>query len=101
MIGNPENRPPTHPGEALREDFLPELGLTQEELAARLHISFRRVNEIVNKRRRVTTDTALRLARLFDQTPEFWLNMQQAYDLYEAERGNLAKDLDRIEPLNV
>jgi addiction module HigA family antidote len=95
------DQPPIHPGEALREDFLPELGLTQQQLAERLHISFRRVNEILNEKRPVTMDTALRLGRLFGQSPAFWMNMQLAYDLWHAEHGGAAGDIEDIRPLDV
>lgn len=97
-----ERRPPTHPGEALKEDFLPELGLTQEELAARLGISFQRLNAILNRRRPVTMDTALRLGRLFGQSAAFWMNLQLAYDLYHAERSPEAKEIEKaVEPITV
>lgn len=80
----PTNRAPTHPGEVLREEFLKRYGITQTELAARLHIPFQRVNMIVQEKRAVTPDTALRLARLFDTTVDFWLNLQTACDVYAA-----------------
>lgn len=79
-------RRPTHPGAILREDILPETGLTQGELAERLGVSRRTVNEIIQERRPVTTDMACRLAVAFGNAPEFWLNMQQAVDLYEAQQ---------------
>lgn len=83
MLNNRQRRP-THPGAILREDILPEAGISQTELADMLRVSRRTVNEIVNERRPVTTDMALRLARFFNTTPEFWLNMQQAVDVWEA-----------------
>jgi addiction module HigA family antidote len=92
----PTDAPPAHPGEALREDFLPELGLSQSEVARRLNISFRRVNEILNEKRSVTPDTALRLGKLFGQSPEFWMNLQLTHDLYHARRSKTARDLDKI-----
>lgn len=95
----PNTRPPTHPGEMLLEEFLRPLGMTQTELAARIHVSFPRVNEIVNGKRGVTPDTALRLARLFGTTPEFWLNGQQNWDLWHALHSDGARDLDAIEPI--
>lgn len=102
MTSNPTHRAPTHPGEALREDFLPELGMTQEQLAARLGISFRRVNEILNQKRPVTLDTALRLGRLFGQSPAFWMNLQLAWDLYQAEHGETAQKVaEEVEPLAI
>ena len=70
----PKNRPPIHPGAILLKDFLTPLGLTQTELAQGIRVSFPCVNEIVNGKRGITTDTALRLSRLFRTTPRFWLN---------------------------
>lgn len=99
MVRIPTDRSPPHPGEALREDFLPEVGLTQQQLADRLHISFRRVNEILNEKRPVTLDTALRLGRLFGQSPTFWMNLQLAWDLYQAQHGPQAEEVRTIEPL--
>jgi addiction module HigA family antidote len=99
MVRLPTDRPPTHPGEALREDFLPDAGLTQSAAARRLRMSFRRLNEIINGRRAVTPDTALRLGRLFGQTPDFWMNLQMRWDLYHALRSQAARDLDRIDPI--
>ncbi len=82
----PANRTPTHPGEVLLEEFLKPYGMTQKELAERIGVSYPRVNELIRGRRGVTPDTALRLARLFGTSPEFWLNLQQAYDLYRARQ---------------
>jgi len=77
-------RKPTHPGELIREDLLPETGMSQTQLARLMGVSRRTVSEIVNERRRVTPDIAFRLAKVFNSTPEMWLNMQQAVDLWEA-----------------
>lgn len=77
-------RKPTHPGELIREDLLLETGMSQTQLARLMGVSRRTVSEIVNERRRVTPDIAFRLARVFNSTPEMWLNMQQAVDLWEA-----------------
>lgn len=76
---------PIHPGEVLREDFLKELGMSANALAKALKVPTPRINEIVRERRGVTADTALRLARYFDSTPQFWLNLQAAYELRVAE----------------
>lgn len=76
---------PVHPGEILREDYLAELGMSANALAKALRVPAPRVNEIVRERRGVTADTALRLARYFGTTPQFWLNLQSAYDLRRAE----------------
>lgn len=100
MVRIPTDRPAIHPGEILREEFLADYGWTQQQLADRLGISFRRVNEILNEKRPVTMDTALRLGRLFDQTPDFWLNLQLAYDLWHALHGELAKTVEReVQPI--
>lgn len=95
----PKNRPPTHPGEMLLEEFLKPLGMTQTELAERIHVSFPRVNELINGHRGVTPDTALRLSRLFGTTAEFWLNGQRNWDLWHALHSDQAKDVDSIEPI--
>jgi len=83
----PTHRPPTHPGEILLEEFLKPLGLTQVTAAARMGIPLNRLNEIVRRRRGMTADTALRLARLLGTSPEFWMNLQTAWDLYHAARA--------------
>lgn len=94
----PKYRRPAHPGAVLLEEFLRPLGITQKEAADRLRISYPRMNEIVNGRRAVTPDTALRLARFTGVEPEFWLNLQQAVDLWDALRSDEAEDIDEIEP---
>ena len=78
--------PPIHPGENLREEFMKPLGLSANALARRLGVTTARVNEIANERRGVTADTALRLARCFSTTLEFWMNLQQRYELEAARR---------------
>lgn len=95
----PTHRPPTHPGEILLEDFLKPLGLTQTRLAELIGVHYPRVNEIVNGKRGITPDTALRLSRLFGTTPEFWLNGQLECDLYAAIHSDRAKEIKRIKPL--
>ena len=95
----PKNGPPTHPGEMLLEEFLKPLGMSQTELAERIHVSYPRVNEIINGKRGVTPDTALRLSKLFGTTAEFWLNGQRNWDLWHALRSETAEDLKRIEAL--
>ncbi len=97
----PNNRPPTHPGEMLLEEFLKPLGMTQTELAERTGVSYPRINEIVNGKRGVTPDTALRLSRLLGTTPEFWLNGQRNWDLWHAMNSDGTEDLDRIVPVAV
>ncbi len=78
--------PPIHPGEILREEFMKPLNLSANALAQRLGVTTARVNEIANERRGITADTALRLARCFSTTPEFWMNLQQRYELEAARR---------------
>lgn len=89
---NPSNSMrPIHPGEVLREEFLAELGLSAHALALELKVPAPRINEIVRERRSITPDTALRLARYFGTTPQFWLNLQTSYDLKIAQRELGAK----------
>ena len=83
----------------LLEEFLKPLGMTQTTLAERIGVSYPRVNELVNGKRGVTPDTALRLSRLFGTTPEFWLNGQRNWDLWHALRTPAASDIKRIRPL--
>ncbi len=79
------NMRPIHPGEVLREEFLIPLGMSAHALALELKVPAPRINEIVRERRAVTPDTALRLARYFGTTPQFWMNLQTSYDLKFAE----------------
>ncbi len=97
----PKSRRPVTPGEVFHEDFLVPLGITQKDAAARLHISYPRMNEIVNGKRTVTPDTALRFAKFTDTEPEFWLNLQQAVDLWDALHSDQAVDLAAIQPAQV
>jgi addiction module HigA family antidote len=89
---------PTHPGEALREDFMPDYGLSTAGLAKALCVSRQTVNEILRQRRSISPIMALRLSRLFGNSPDFWLNAQNAYDLWESEQ-HFADELKRIHPL--
>ncbi len=82
----PRRRSPVHPGEVLREEFLKPLGLSQRELARALQMPYQRVNEIVREKRGVSPATALRLARFFGTSPEFWLRLQEAWNLHHAYR---------------
>ena len=75
-------RPPTHPGEILLKDFLEPLGLSQSDLANAIHVSYQRINELVNEKRGITLSTALRLSKFFGNSPQFWLNLQQNWDMY-------------------
>jgi len=90
--------PPTHPGAMLREDFMPDYGLTVTMLAETLGVSRQTVNELLRERRALSPAMALRLSRLFGNSPEFWLNAQRAVDLWQAEK-ELEKDLERIRTL--
>ncbi len=83
----PKHRPPTPVGEILLEEFLKPLKLTQVQAADQMGVSVNRLNELIRGKRGVTADTALRLAKLLKTTPEFWLNLQNAYDLYEAKQA--------------
>lgn len=95
----PTNRRPTHPGEILLEEFLKPLDLSQAELARLIGVHYPRVNEIINGKRGITTDTALRLSRLFGTTPEFWLNGQIECELYDALTSDRAQQISRIVPI--
>jgi addiction module HigA family antidote len=89
---------PTHPGELLREETLPAAGLTPSELASRLGVSLRGINGLLSERRAVTPDLAHRLARVFNTTPEFWLRLQEAVDIWDAWQAN-SQEYDRLKPL--
>jgi addiction module HigA family antidote len=91
-------RRPTHPGEVLREDVLPALGMTQGEFAAWIGVSRRTVNEILQEKRPVTVDTAHRLARALGTAPDVWMGLQQDVDLWDAMQSN-KKTYERIKPL--
>lgn len=99
MIAVPEKRRPISPGEVLREDFLEPLGLTQEQLADALGVHRTTVNEVLNNRRAITTEMALRLGHAFSTSPQYWLNLQTAVDLYDALHSPLAKEVDRLSVL--
>lgn len=92
--------PPIHPGEILAEEYLTPLGVTQHRLAVSIGVPPRRINEIVHGKRRISADTALRLARYFGTSERFWMNLQARYDL-EAERDRIAPILDEIRPLDL
>lgn len=94
----PTHRRPTHPGEMLLRVFLQPHGLTQAELAKRIGVSYVRVNELVNGRRGITPDTALRLSRFFGNSVEFWLNGQLECDMWEALHSPAMAEIEKIEP---
>jgi len=91
-------RRPTHPGEVLREDFLPDYGLTGATLAEAIGVSRQSISELLRERRRVSPEMALRLSRLFGNSPEFWLNAQRAVDLWDAAQA-IQNDMTQIRPL--
>ncbi|MFT5089390.1 MAG: addiction module HigA family antidote [Candidatus Latescibacterota bacterium] len=95
----PLNRPPTHPGEMLLEEFLKPLNISQSQFAVRLRVSFPRLNEITRGKRSVTPDTALRLARVLGMPADFWLGLQLDWDLWHAMRNAKAKEIETLEPL--
>lgn len=98
MIRIPTHRPPTHPGEMLLEEFLKPMELTQRDLADAIHVPYQRINEIINQKRGITPSTALRLAKFFGMSEDFWLNLQQRWDLYRAKQSEEA-ELEAIRPL--
>ena len=98
MARLPSNRPPTHPGEMLLEEFLKPMGMTQVQLAESIYASYPRVNEIINGKRGITPDTALRLSALLGTSAEFWLNGQRNWDLWHAMRAPSARVLKKIRP---
>ena len=87
--------PPVHPGEVLREDFMKPLRLSGNKLALELHVPATRIGEIVHERRRITAETALRLARYFRTNAEFWLNLQNFYDLEVSRRSGKVSEIER------
>ena len=97
MVRVPTNRIPTHPGEMLLEEFLAPMGITQKDLADNIEVPYQRINEIVNGRRGITPSTALRLAKFFDMSADFWMNLQLRWDLYFAQQAE-NKVLERIQP---
>jgi addiction module HigA family antidote len=78
----PKYRPPTHPGEILLKDFLEPMEITQRQLADALHVPYQRINELVNQKRGITPSTAIRLSKFFGNSSQFWLNLQQNWELY-------------------
>jgi len=100
MIRVPTHRAPTHPGEMLVEEFLGPMGLGQEELANAIHVPYRWIDEIVNGRRGMTPSTALRLAKFFGVSADFWMNLQLRWDLYHTQQAE-AQQLELIQPYAV
>ena len=99
FVKRPLNRPPVHPGELLREEVLPALGLSISEAARRLGISRQQLHRVLACTHPITTDMALRIGRLAGNGPGLWLRMQQAYDLWHTER-QMKEELSKIEPVS-
>jgi len=100
MVRVPTHRPPTHPGEMLLEEFLNPMGITQKELADNIRVPYQRINEIINRRRGITPSTALRLAKFFNMSADFWMNLQLRWDLYFAQREE-SDVLETIQPYSM
>ena len=94
-------RKPVHPGEMLREEFMRPLGISINSLALELHFPVTRISEIVNERRGITADTALRLARHFGSSPDFWMNLQKSYELIVAQQKSLKMIEKQVRRRNV
>ena len=99
MVRIPTHRAPTHPGEMLLEEFLNPMGITQRQLSNIIKVPYQRVNEIINGKRGITPSTALRLAKAFNMSEDFWLNIQLRWDLYRAKQKEL-KVIQSIQPFN-
>lgn len=99
MIRVPTHREPTHPGEMLIEEFLSPMGITQKDLADSIHVPYQRINEIINKKRGITPSTALRLAKFFGVSEDFWMNLQLRCDLYKTKQTE-EKTLKDIKPFS-
>lgn len=100
MVRVPTHREPTHPGEILLEEFLAPMGITQKELANSIHVPYQRINEIINKKRGITPSTALRLAKFFGMSEDFWMNIQLRWDLFKAKQTE-EKELKTIRPFRL
>mgnify|MGYP001801732491 CR=1 FL=1 len=98
MIRIPTHRLPTHPGEMLLEEFLIPMEITQRTLAEAIQVPYQRINEVVNGRRGITPSTALRLAKYFGLSADFWMNLQLRWDLYHTQQIE-AETLESIQPL--
>jgi addiction module HigA family antidote len=100
-VGEGARMPPLHPGEMLREEFMKPLGLSANALAIALRVPVTRISEILRERRGITADTALRLARYFNMTPEFWMRLQMDFDLESAADAQRSAIHEQIRPLPV
>lgn len=94
----PKYRSPTHPGEMLLKEFLEPMQITQQALALAIGIPYQRVNELVNQKRGITPSSALRLSKFFGNSPDFWLNLQHAWEIYHAQAAE-AEQLEKIQPI--
>ena len=92
----PQNRRPISPGRVLRDDYVEPMGLTQERLATALGVHRTTINELLNDKRAVTPEMALRLAHAFNTSPEYWLNLQKAVDLFDALRSETVDEIERL-----
>jgi antitoxin HigA-1 len=99
MVRVPTHRTPTHPGEMLREEFLIPMGITQRDLSTSIHVPYQRINDLIHQRRGITPSTALRLAKFFGTSPEFWMNLQIRWELYAAGKTE-KRVIDTIHPYN-
>ena len=99
MVRIPTSGLPTHPGEMLLEEFLKPISMSQTELAAKIGVSYPRINELIHGKRGITPDTALRLEQLFGMEAQFWLNLQLAWDLYHLIHSPAAKRIRKIKRL--
>src|SRR6266576_6339217 len=97
MIRVPTHRPPTHPGEMLVEEFLVPIGINESELAEFIHVPAQRINEIITNQQGVTPSIALRLAKYFGMSADFWMNLQLRWDLYQTQRTE-SETLKTIRP---
>jgi antitoxin HigA-1 len=100
MIRVPTNRAPTHPGEMLLEEFLMPMNLTQRQLADGIRVPYQRINELINRRRGISPSTALRLAKFFGMSADFWMNVQLRWDLYHTQQAE-RDELKDIRPLSI
>jgi addiction module HigA family antidote len=93
----PTHRAPTHPGEMLQEEFLKPLGISQTDFAARIGVSYPRLNELIHRKRGMTPDTALRLEQVLGMPADFWLGLQTDWDLWHAQRSEDAKAIKKLD----
>src|SRR3972149_2956278 len=99
MVRIPTSGPPTHPGEMLLKEFLKPICMSQTELAAKIGVSYPRINQLIHGKRGISPDTALRLEQLFGMEAQFWLNLQLTWDLYHLIHSSAAKRIRRIKRL--